>query len=744
MPTDYIVERPKSPFKSCHYAENCVIFYRNRIAHCCIPVDGKFGDTTICPYDGGALPTAEVLKSRERYRTAINDLGHHPEFHCNGCSCIATGNWDNPYLVNNLHFNHSMVCNLRCNFCVQRGTPIREQMPGYPLLPVVQQIIAEEWMAPDTYIFWAGGEPCLLEDFNECLELMLAQPTRNEIATNGTIYSPVIHKNLDTHGKLVLKCSVDCGTPETYISLKKRDYFDRVWDNLGKYASSGGEVSAKYIVSNDNCNKADLDGFVHKCVENGIRYSHIDINHNFPHDQVYDRHVNASLYLYNRLVEAGVKTDIGVHSFASCPDFRDRVRKVQSDLKSGAIAQIALEPFDSSKMDDPGMVGRCTCADEVKVGKKAVVKRVQAKTGEEIQLYAHIGASKTGSTAIQEFFDVNRKVLADNKVVLYPNLRQGDPLDGGHWVWMQPLFKEPESTWVARFQRVKNFCEDGGLKKVVVSMETPANKKYRQGLKSVRDSLGFNVKIVIYIRRQDLWLESSWKQWACKSDLYVDFEDYVKHVLKGEYLPGLEERLEYYDVLKEWEDIFGPENIIVRVYEKEHMPYGVLSDFFFVLGLGEQIRKLNLDVHSKPNPGFSRELLALQRLCRRLCSGPHDLHLTNMFYALLNESYFQKPHSNYNLMSRDLRQEVLDHFAEQNAAVAREYLGNLDGQLFKNYCVENFDDAEPYELTMQDSLPILIDMIDSLYKNRQADSRRITALEGKIAYLVQEVGTKKK
>jgi predicted O-methyltransferase YrrM len=151
--------------------------------------------------------------------------------------------------------------------------------------------------------------------------------TENEIATNATIFSAAIYRFLHPGGRLKLKTSIDCGTRESYLQMKGKDLFDVVWNNLGEYASTGGEASAKYIISHDNITRKDLDGFINQMIKYKIRWAHIDINHNFLKSEVMEQHILAAKYLYEHLLRLDISVDIGVHSLASIPDFSERVLK---------------------------------------------------------------------------------------------------------------------------------------------------------------------------------------------------------------------------------------------------------------------------------------------------------------------------------------------------------------------------------------------------------------------------------
>jgi sulfatase maturation enzyme AslB (radical SAM superfamily) len=314
-------------YRSCWYIESSLILHPRHLYHCCIPVAGSFGSTMITEFHGGDLPLEKIRASRQRYRDQLAHLETDEVFHCKACVHHHEREWDEKYLFNMLHFNHSMICNLHCNFCVQRSIHLSQQKPDYDALPICEQLVKSDWLSPNAFIFWAGGEPTLLDDFAASLNLMMAHGTRNEVATNSTVYCDAIFRHLAPDKKLVMKTSIDCGSAETYHRMKGADLYDTVWENLAKYNSTGGEVSAKYIISHDNISESDIEGFIVKVIEVGIRYCHIDINHNFKPGEVTDKHVNAAVRLTVALREAGVEVCTGVHSTASVPDFKKRVEK---------------------------------------------------------------------------------------------------------------------------------------------------------------------------------------------------------------------------------------------------------------------------------------------------------------------------------------------------------------------------------------------------------------------------------
>ena len=318
-------------YKSCAFIEGSLIMHPRNFYHCCIPVNGKFGSTMICEYTGGELPLSSIEDSRNHYRKMAKNLDDYPECHCNGCVNLVEYHWDNNYFFNNLHFNHSLLCSLNCNFCVQRKIATDRQIASYETLPICKEIVKKKLLDPAGYIFWAGGEPTIIKDFEESLDMMVEYGVGNEIATNSTVFSNAIHKNLGPYKKLSMKTSIDCGTRETFLKMKGKDSFDAVWANLTKYAATGGLVSAKYIISNDNVDIKDLEGFVYNVIKAKIKEVYVDINHNFTTDEITKEHRLACAYLIKNLRNKNIECTVGVHSTASAPDFLKEVEALMSN-----------------------------------------------------------------------------------------------------------------------------------------------------------------------------------------------------------------------------------------------------------------------------------------------------------------------------------------------------------------------------------------------------------------------------
>lgn len=338
----------KGCYKSCYFVEKSLILHPKTLYHCCIPVNGKFGSTDICNYYGGPLPIGLIDFSREKYRNMFSDMENNKEAHCFGCNYIEEKDWDdtNTFLFENIHFNTSLICNLNCNFCVQRHGNLESQRPYYSIEPIVKELIENKYLSPTGYVFWAGGEPMMLPEFEKSFEMMVEYGVKNEIATNSTIFSEAIYHGLKKRN-VCLKTSIDCGTEETFLLLKGHNFFSKVIENLSIYASTGADVGAKYIISKDNIQEKDLNGFINIIRKHNISYIYVDINHNFSPDEITNEHIKAAAYIYSEL-KNDRNVEIGVHSMGNAPNFKKSVEQYSGNSQ---VDKVLCENLSSDKKE---------------------------------------------------------------------------------------------------------------------------------------------------------------------------------------------------------------------------------------------------------------------------------------------------------------------------------------------------------------------------------------------------------
>lgn len=302
----------------------------------------------------------------------------------------------------------------------------------------------------------------------------------------------------------------------------------------------------------------------------------------------------------------------------------------------------------------------------------------------DLTLYLHIGAAKTGTTALQRFLAQNSGRLMREFGVLYPNLNDimvHGPMREGGIFWQGRYFERTDgSDDLELFGKYIRYCKRKSLKALVISHEALL-VNWHERIGRLAGKLDADIKIICYVRRQDYYLESAWKQWGHK---FVASSELVDSLTSHATKWGGWRLTDWHELLEPWARNFGAENIIVRPYEKRQMVDGVLPDF---------LRTINVTWPEKPvlsndvdaNLGLSRDALEfLSLLSRNEEFQKTKLHegLYGMVYDILDNSYRKDPFESYEILSPRERIEILNEYESSNRMVAKTYLKREDGRLF--------------------------------------------------------------
>ena len=218
-----------------------------------------------------------------------------------------------------------------------------------------------------------------------------------------------------------------------------------------------------------------------------------------------------------------------------------------------------------------------------------------------VDLYLHIGTEKTGTTSVQKFFRTNRELLARN-AVLYPT-SPGNENHTGLTVAAQNLSRHGplrklkgvnsiEDAKMFRSTLMKELAAEfagGPYKTAVMSGEHCSSRllddKEVQWLKDFLSPFFKNINIVVYIRRQDDYLLSTYST-SVKSGSTRELSMPPERLVRSRY--------DHWDLLSRWARIFGSDRIICRKYEKSALKSGdIVDDFLAVTGID-------------PDSGFTR------------------------------------------------------------------------------------------------------------------------------------------
>ena len=244
---------------SCSHLEAGLNFFPDKLTHCCYVHGEGRGVPPITPYSGGPLPIEQIQEARQRL---IVDINAGKDTRCSGCPSLKKAKWPTGEpLFKFLQFNHGYQCNLRCTYCyLVRNHQRMAQF--YDIYPVVQDMIQRGWLAAKPHITWGGGEPTMMEHFNDVFALLCERGASHMMHTNGIAFSDSIYNYLGKNN-ITIMTSIDAGTPEVFARLRGRDKMQQLIENLTRYhAKHPACLQLKYIITNENCTQNELDAFV--------------------------------------------------------------------------------------------------------------------------------------------------------------------------------------------------------------------------------------------------------------------------------------------------------------------------------------------------------------------------------------------------------------------------------------------------------------------------------------------------
>ena len=270
---DKIYKKISKNYLSCSYIENGIHFDKDSIHFCCIIHSGNKGNVNICDFSGGNLPVRAI--KNKRIKIIRDNQIMNRDTPCQGCPLLVEKKWANNHTdFSNISIAHYLMCNLKCKYCYMakkwQEWIIKNLEQPYDVSLVIENMLEKGLVSKNAHILFAGGEPTLYTEFENILKLALENEIFITLLSNCTKFKESVRYSL-ARKKMLLICSVDAGTKQTYHSVKGRDRFDTVWNNLERYAAESKElVQVKYIFLDENCSKFEVKSFIKECIKRGI------------------------------------------------------------------------------------------------------------------------------------------------------------------------------------------------------------------------------------------------------------------------------------------------------------------------------------------------------------------------------------------------------------------------------------------------------------------------------------------
>lgn len=307
-------------------------------------------------------------------------------------------------------------------------------------------------------------------------------------------------------------------------------------------------------------------------------------------------------------------------------------------------------------------------------------------------LYLHIGMPKTGTTHLQHFLRINAPVL--NKYgFAYPifNTRYAGKEPARNGQFLKHRFydengkrdKAKEGRLVeSHFERLGRIAKK--FDNIILSEESIWNdRKFSwKKFKEKTDEMGFDVKIIVYLRRQDSYIQSYWAQMV-QVKYSMTFDEYINE-------NGYDNiYTDYYSRLQKIAKYIGKDNIIVRIYEKS--AFGgtkntITSDFLDAIGLEET------DEYETTNKLINPSLSGIYLETKRILNKHPEIAVqksavSKMLASIMLENNDLVDYNKSQLFDYKGQVKFLKQFKESNQKIAREYLNRKE--LFNEKPIKN-------------------------------------------------------
>lgn len=367
-------------------------------------------------------------------------------------------------------------------------------------------------------------------------------------------------------------------------------------------------------------------------------------------------------------------------------------------------------------------------------------------------LYLHIGTTKTGTTSIQKFCLQNKDILQEknycfpNSIHRYENkknatLRYKGIHRNGHFlvgsVWdengmhntaeEERLFHEGMANVAALFETYDNIIlSDEGI----WYMSSYGKRDLWDRLKTHAQEHSYQIKIIVYLRRQDDFFISNWNQAVKENHMTDSIEINLEETLRTRPM-----RYAYGEKLDLIAQVLGRENIIVRRFDVR-MFYGdsIYADFLHCLHLEltDEYLPLENTTNNTSLEGNALEIMRILNTIPALDAEKRLLYLENLRAITQISDY------HCSMLSYEERKAFMSHFEKGNQHVAEEYI--CDGNpLFDTQPVQlpKWESVNPY--MHEDLLRFFISVSQAHYEKTDALYTRIETLEKRVSSLEEKL-----
>lgn len=364
-------------------------------------------------------------------------------------------------------------------------------------------------------------------------------------------------------------------------------------------------------------------------------------------------------------------------------------------------------------------------------------------------LYIHIGTPKTGTTSIQNFCGLNREKLKEQGV-LYPimNYHYERKSVNRNGYFLHGVIKEngtrnkekEKQVFDSELQYIVDCFKENDT--ILLSDESIwwATSTRRKGLwkdlKKHSEQHNYQIKVIVYLRRQDQFMMSRYNQ-KLKTDFVASTQSF------DEYFADMNGRfkcvMDYRDRIDNIAKSISKENVIVKRFDRNYFYNGDLNqDFLNILGV--KVDDSFQQLKETANTGISVQSGEIKRVLNRL--KPITMAENNKLLEILNECENVLPESNTSLMSTDEVKNFMEQFVDSNESIVDEYIGDgkpLFDYTYKETTAWDYNDKNYHE----ELILFFANAVGSVYKENQQLKKELNKINNQIKNINEKLNKEK-
>ena len=174
----------------CHLLSHGISIEKTSVHDCCLMRGEDKGRPYIIDITDNLVDWKELFLRKKQ----LKNIKTQNESDCKGCLALNDEEYDNDDYISYINFNHWNICNSKCIYCCDEYNGGDKY---FNVLPLIKNLIDENYFKNSGEITFQGGEPTILKEFEQLVFMLLDYDVYNiRIHSDCIKYSPAIEKGL--------------------------------------------------------------------------------------------------------------------------------------------------------------------------------------------------------------------------------------------------------------------------------------------------------------------------------------------------------------------------------------------------------------------------------------------------------------------------------------------------------------------------------------------------------------------